>query len=282
MRRNESQPFVPQAPARAAAFRVLLSCAHGLYKAGNGCLIVAAGLLRRAELQAAAIDQYRDFNLTAIEVDAGLSPTERHFYARFLRDRDRVLLAGCGSGRDLIALRSMGYDVSGLEPVSELVELARGHLTRHGLSAAVHAGLIQTAHLEGPYDAVIFSNGCYSFLQGSDVRVATLQRVARHLARDGRVIVSYLPARHQSRLGRWLARASARVGSADWVPEPGDTFARDLCVPGLVRYHRAFQPEEFARECQAAGLDVLADELFGEGLRFAAAAASAGQGPGRE
>ena len=275
MRHNEPQPFVPQAPARAAAHRVLLACAHGLYRAGNGCLIVAAGLLRREELQAASIDQYRVFNLTASEVDAGLSPAERRFYGTFLRDKDRVFLAGCGSGRDLIALQSMGYDVTGLEPVPELVELARGHLKRRGLSAAVHAGVIQTAHLDGPYDAVIFSSGCYSYVQGSAVRVATLRRVAQHLARDGRVIVSYHPATHQSRLGRWIARASARVGRADWVPEPGDTFSRDLHVPGLIRYHRAFRPEEFARECHAAGLDVLADELSVEGLRFAAAALSA-------
>jgi SAM-dependent methyltransferase len=271
---SELRPFVPQAPARAVAYRVLLACAHGLYKAGNGCLIVAAGLLRREELQAASVEQYRVFNLTAFDVDAGLSAAERHFYGKFLRDKDRVLLAGCGSGRDLIALLSMGYDVTGLEPVPELVELARGHLKRRGLSAAVCAGLIQTADLNGPYDAVIFSNGCYSFLQGSAVRVATLRRVARHLARDGRVIVSYHPAKHQSRLGCWLARASARVGKADWVPEPGDTFSRDLHVPGLVRYHRAFRPEEFARECQAAGLDVLADELFDEPFRFAAAASA--------
>jgi SAM-dependent methyltransferase len=272
MLRNKLQPFVPQAPARAVAYRVLLACADGLYKAANGCLIVAAGFLRREELQAASVEQYRVFNLGAFEVDAGLSAAERHFYGRFLRDKGRVLLAGCGSGRDLIALQSMGYDVTGLEPVPELVELARGHLKRRGLSAAVHAGLIQTADLDGPYDAVIFSNGCYSCVQGSAVRVAALHRVAQHLARDGRVIVSYHPATRQSRLGRWLTRASARVGKTDWVPERGDTFSRDLRVPLLVRYHRAFRPEEFARECDAAGLDVLADEPSEEELRFAAAA----------
>jgi hypothetical protein len=118
---------------------------------------------------------------------------------------------------------------------------------------------------------VIFSNGCYSLLQGSAVRVATLRRVRQHLAPRGRVIVSYHPATHQSRIGRWLTRTTARLSAGDWVPEPGDTFSRDLYVRGLIRYHHAFAPQEFARECEAAELTLLADERFGEGYHFAAA-----------
>jgi SAM-dependent methyltransferase len=232
---------------------------------------MAAGLLRRDELQAATVDQYRSFNVSAFEVDAGLSHAETIFYGRFLRERDRILLPGCGTGRDLIALKLLGYEVTGLEPVPEVVAMAREHLARRGVSAPVETGLIQTAKLEGQYDAVIFSNGCYSLLQGASVRTATLRRVAAHLAPAGRILVSYHPARCQSALGRWLTRAVSRLSSADWTPEPGDTFSRDLFVPGLIRYHHAFQPGEFARECGAAGLAVVADEMFSEGYRFAAA-----------
>jgi SAM-dependent methyltransferase len=166
--------FAPHTPVRALAYRALVSSAYNLHRAGNGCLFFAAGLLRRDELESASIDQYRSFNTSALEVDAGLSPAEHAFYARFLRDRDRILLAGCGTGRDLIALQELGYDVTGLEPVAEVVEIARQHLKRRGLSVTVEIGLIQTAELSGHYDAVIFSNGCYSLLQGSAVRIATL------------------------------------------------------------------------------------------------------------
>ena len=252
-------------------YRALLTSAYGLYKAGNGCLFVAAGLLRRDELQSASVDQYRTFNVSAFDVDSGLSPAEQLFYSRFLRHKDRILLAGCGTGRDLIALQQLGYDVTGLEPVPEVVELARQHLARRGLSALVQTGLIQNAELGGRYSAIIFSNGCYSLLQGSAVRIATLNRVAEHLTPSGRVIVSYHPASRQSRLGRWLTRTAAWLSGGDWVPEPGDTFSRDLYVPGLIRYHHAFGPTEFARECEAAGLTLLADETFSEGYRFAAA-----------
>ncbi len=263
--------FVPHTPVRAAVYRALLASAYGLYKVGNGCLFTAAGLLRKNELEAASVDQYRIFNVSAFDVDAGLSFAEQLFYGKFLRDRDRILLAGCGSGRDLIALKELGYDVIGLEPVPEVVELARRHLARRGISAPVQTGLIQSAELSGSYDAVIFSNGCYSLLQGSTLRIATLRRVAQRLTPQGRIIVSYHPARRQSRFGRWLTRAAVQLSAGDWNPEPGDSFSRDLFVPGLIRYHHAFAPHEFASECEAAGLTMLADEMFSEGYRFAAA-----------
>jgi SAM-dependent methyltransferase len=264
-------PFVPRGHARGLLYRALLASAHGLYRAGNGCLFFAAGLLRRAELQAASVDQYRKFNVSAVDVDAGLSPAEEHFYGRYLRAGDRVLLAGCGTGRDLIALQVQGYAVTGLEPVADVVALAKQHLARRGVVAPVEIGLIETAELRGPYDAVIFSNGCYSLVHSSAVRIAALRRAAAHLDPGGRIIVSYHPAAHQSEIGRWLLRSAVRLSGADWVPEQGDTFSRDVRVPGLVRYHHGFAPGEFARECEAAGLRLLADEQYSEGYFFAAA-----------
>jgi SAM-dependent methyltransferase len=263
--------FAPRGRIRSLFYRGLLSAAHGLFKAGNGCLFTAAGLLRRDELQAASLDQYRKFNVSAVDVDAGLSPGEEHFYGRFLRARERVLLVGCGTGRDLIALQVRGYDVTGLEPVAELVVLAKQHLARRGIVAPLEEGLIETAVLRGPYDAVIFSNGCYSLVQSSAARIAALRRVATHIAPGGRIIVSYHPRARQSRLGRWLTSTAVRLSRSDWQPESGDTFSRDVYVRGLLRYLHAFAPGEFARECEAAGLKMLADEQYSEGYFFAAA-----------
>lgn len=270
MTAEREAPFVPRGPFRALVFRALLEAAHGLYKAGNGCLFAAAGVLRYEELQAASVDQDRRFNLSSLEVDAGLSPAEQHFYGRFLRAGDRVLLVGCGTGRDLIGLHLLGYEVTGLEPSPGIVTIAMEHVARRGLSVPIVTGLIQSADLGGPHDAVIFSNGCYSLVQGSSVRIAALGRVAQRLTPRGRVILSYHPATSQSTLGGALLRAAARLAGADWTPERGDLFSRAGRVDG-VRYLHAFAPGDIARECDAAGLAVLADEHYPEGYRFAAA-----------
>jgi hypothetical protein len=273
MRPEPAQPFVPQSFVRSLIYRRLLAWADRFYRVGNGCVYAAAGLLRRTELQAASVYQYRDFALSSFEVDAGLTPAEDYFYRKFLHEGDKVLLAGSGSGRDLLALRRMGFDVTGLEPISELAELARQHLARCSLTATVRVGLIQAAELGGPYDAVIFSNGCYALVQGADLRVATLSRLATHLSSKGRVIVSYQPAGVHSHGGSWLARATARLARGDWRPEAGDTFSRDLSERTLVRYQHLLDATTFARECAAAGFRVLADEYFEEGCRMAVAAA---------
>lgn len=265
--------FCPRSPGRRLAYRALLAFAHAAHKLGNGALFTAAGLLRRDELQTASVEQYRIFNLSDLEVDGGLTSSERNFYPRFIEPGGRVLLVGCGTGRDLIALQELGYDVVGLEPITALVEIARQHLARRGSAARVRAGLVQSAELGGPYDAAIFSNGCYSFMPGTAERIAALRRVAGHLSRRGRIIATYYPHPPvpQSAAGRWLTRAAARLSGADWTPERGDTFSRDSALRDIVRYHHAFAPAEFAAECEQAGLQVIADEPSADGQMFAAA-----------
>jgi SAM-dependent methyltransferase len=255
---------------RSGLYRVLWACALGLHKAGNAFVFIAAGLLRRDELRAAGQEEWSTFNPSAADVDSGLTPDECQFYVRFLRRSDRVLLVGCGTGRDLLALRSMNYDVTGLEQIPAVAESARGHLARRGIEGTVQTGFIQTAELNGTYDAVIFSNGCYSYLHHSRERVKTLARIKAHLSADGRVLFSYLPFKRQSQIGRWLTRLAAVLGRTDWVPEPGDIFSAELTT-GVIRYEHDFEPHEFARECASAGLQVVSDVESRDLLRFAVA-----------
>ena len=273
---ERSSAFRPRSLVRSLAYRALLTFAHAAHKIGNGALFTAAGLLRRDELNAASVEQYRGFNLSDVEVDGGLTSAERDFYARFIKPQGRVLLVGCGTGRDLIALQELGHDVVGLEPIAEVVEIARRNLVRRRSAARVRQGLVQSAELDGPYDAVIFSNGCYSFVPESAQRIAALRRLADCLSTRGRIIVSYHQAAAQSAAGRWLTRTTARVSGAGWVPERGDTFARDHSFRDLIRYHHAFAPAEVADECAQAGLCVIADEPTSDGQWFAAAEQLAG------
>jgi 2-polyprenyl-3-methyl-5-hydroxy-6-metoxy-1,4-benzoquinol methylase len=48
-------------------------------------------------------------------------------FAALLKPGDRVLDAGCGSGRDALALTRMGFDVTAMEASPRLAELARRH-----------------------------------------------------------------------------------------------------------------------------------------------------------
>jgi 2-polyprenyl-3-methyl-5-hydroxy-6-metoxy-1,4-benzoquinol methylase len=254
--------------SRASLYRALWACSglHG--HLGNAFLYFATGLLRAENLDAAARGEWIDYSISNEDVDAGLSRDERQFYTRHLRPGDRVLIVGCGAGRDLLALHRLGYHVDGLDHSDTVIDLARKHLARHGLTASVRAGAIQSAALDGQYDVVIFSDGCYSLIRSASARTSALTRIGKHLAPRGRVLISYHGVTQQSAAGLWMLRTTARAAGADWSPENGDVFWRHR--PGSVlRYRHHFTQEALAGEIDAAGFCIVEQNREGS-FQFAA------------
>jgi SAM-dependent methyltransferase len=265
-----STRFAPRGRLRAAAYRLLLRCGDICGSRGNVFLHLAAGLLQRADLEDASLQEWRTFATSDSEVDADLTDDERRVYSQYLRAGKRVLLVGCGAGRDLLSLAEMGLDVTGIDQVPELISLARTHLQRRRLRGRVQLGEIATVTtLAGPFDAVVFSIGSYSFVRSSRARIAALARIAAHLRPDGRVLISYYPAVRRSPIGPRLTKFCARLAGADWTMERGDVFSRLDSTSGVLRYQHNFDAQEISDECEAAGLCVVSDEPFGV-LRVAA------------
>jgi len=257
---NDARPFAPAGPLRSLGYRMLWICSDTFQKAANACLYLAAGLLRQDDLRTASLVRWTADGISAPDVDAGLEKWERHLYGEVLRPLDRVLLVGCGSGRDLFALCELGYNMTGLDQAPEVVNLAQHHLASRGLTATVLAGFVETVTLDDPYDVIVFSNGCYSSLQSFALRVATLARMKGRLTENGRIVIAYRGFEHQSPLSLWLTETSAHLARADWRPEPGDVFSRDHSGDRILRFDHRFRPGEMARECAAAGLRVIRDE----------------------
>lgn len=257
---TQPEKFAPTGALRSFGYRVLWGWANIFFRAANACLYVAAGLLRQDDLRAASRLRWRDFGLSEDYFDTGLELWERRLYSDFLRPSDRVLLVGCGTGRDLMGLLELGYNVTGLEQAPELVELARTHLVRRGMKATVLAGDVERVDFNTSYDAVIFSPGVYSCLNQSASRVATLERLKSCLSDGGRILVSYYGFVSRSRMSEGLTQISAWLNRADWHPEPGDNFSRDETVARVLRYEHLFRAGEVAAECAAAQLRVIWDE----------------------
>jgi SAM-dependent methyltransferase len=228
---------------------------------------LAGGLLRFETLGRHAAENWRHFGAaqTEPELAGGLFNWEQMFYGPFLRAGDRVLVVGCGSGRDLIPLLEQGCRAEGVEPVAECADRARARLAARGLSAPVYTADIATAALTGCYDVVIFSWLCYGYIPQRARRVAVLRRVRDHLAGGGRVLISYILAEPAPRRSTWrLARLAAQLSRADWRPEYGDVFA---VRPDTRRIHfeHHFAPAEIEAEARAAGLAVRLHEHDNDG-----------------
>jgi SAM-dependent methyltransferase len=233
-----------------------------LERAGNLLFYAAAGAAHLADVRAAI---QREWDMQAADSDAyiasGLMAWEREFYLAFLKPDDRILLIGCGTGRDLLGLRELGYRVEGLDPGPWCTARARAVLEARGLATAVHTGAIETADIPGSFDVFVFSWFCYSYIPQSAARIGALRKLRHHLTPGGRILISYDPARTPSR--RWpirLARAVGRLSRSDWRMEYGDVVR--LGEPGryFEHYEHRFTSESLAEEVRAAGLEVALHE----------------------
>jgi len=251
--------FAPAGRIRSLAYRALWSCAQAFHRLGHASMYAAAGLLRKGDFRAASRILWREYGTLVEDVDGGLEGWERRLYDAALKPSDRILLVGCGAGRDVLALRELGYDVTGLDSTPELVEQARRHLARHGVTATIHEGFVETLNLGDTYDVVVLAGNCYSLLLSAATRIATLARVKAHLASQGRIVITYSGALRRPPFSIHVTRIIGRMAGADWRPEHGDSFTRDYLTDRLLRYEHLFAPGEVARECAEAGLRVIRD-----------------------
>lgn len=255
------------APGRRAAFGLLRRTSLALHFAGHMLEQLAAAVLTAEDVKAARDDEWTTFNRGVDAVDWGLFPWEQTVYDRCIGDRDRVLVVGCGSGRDLVALAKRGLEVSGLEPVPQLAAEARSHVARHGLSASITVGEIEDAELTRDFDVYVFSYFCYTYIRSIEARTRALRRIRQHLAPGGRVLISSPPPRRVCRFHTSLPRLVNRLAHCGWRTEPGDVFV--FASRERLDYAHTFAPGELDREAASAGFRVARYDLDFYELRAA-------------
>ena len=192
------------------------------------------------------------------EIFSGLFWWETSVYATYIEPGDRLLIVGAGTGRDVIALAAAGYDVVGLDPLPEVLAIAREHLQARKLSATLVEGAIgNPGVMPGWFDVVIFSDNMYSALPSSAKRVAALAQARDHLAPRGRVIVPYFgtPAPLPQRAYR-IARLTAWLTGSDVRLEEGDVVRTRGPLGKELHYHHVFTAAEIEDEARRAGLRV--------------------------
>jgi 2-polyprenyl-3-methyl-5-hydroxy-6-metoxy-1,4-benzoquinol methylase len=245
--------------ARASLVTVLAAGARALRAASSACAHAAAGAMRREALQHAIVRQWERYGRCTWSASTGLLEWEAEFYLPHLREGARVLVVGCGSGRDLLPIAARGHTVEGLDVAAVAVEACRLHLAERGLEARLRVGSIVDTTFEAAFDVVIFSWFCYSYVPESPARVRALVNAREALAPGGLTLLSYIPrAPRASRVPSSVAAAVARLTWSGWRPEHGDLFqlGGGLRQPAIEYEHR-FAPAELEREAQAAGLRVV-------------------------
>ncbi len=216
---------------------------------------LAAGTLRLADMRDSIRNTWQDFYEGDPARAPRLLPWEETLYDRFVPAGSHVLVVGCGSGRDLVALGQRGYQVTGIDPSERAITEARRRLLERKLSASLIAGFFEDAPVSGRFQAVIFSYYSYALIPVSRRRIEALKKAARLVAPGGHIVVSHaaniIPPRA---FLIQLAQLSGRLFGSDWRLEPGDVVWDNRTTRPSYSYTHTFQPGELEHEAAAADL----------------------------
>jgi SAM-dependent methyltransferase len=188
-------------------------------------------------------------------VDSGLSDDERHLLDAVPATTGDLLLLGIGGGREAIPLANMGFHVTGVDYVPEMVDRARENAAHRGISIE---GLVQEiSQLEvqaSSYDVVWLSRSMYSCVPTRSRRVQMVRRIARAL-KPGGLFLCQFHWRDDSRStgrGIFLRRAIAVCTLGNLAYEDGDMLWQN------IEFVHAFSSQDAIRsELEEGGLSVV-------------------------
>ena len=233
------------------AARVLNGCERVLAAAARACLYTSAALTPLEEMREGVVATWNDFIADERDISHGLAWWERNVADRYLRAGDRVLVVGCGSGRDVFAFVERGCVVTGVDPAERALRRARDYLDRQGRSALLEREFFEDWRCDLVFDVVWFSWFTYGYVPDSRRRVEMLKKAARNVSPGGVVVISY-PTNPPRNRAAAVARFAQRLWKRDWVLEEGDVIGR-VQGTGLFTYEHRFTRPEIEKETRAAG-----------------------------
>jgi SAM-dependent methyltransferase len=191
------------------------------------------------------IGRYRD------RVKEGLRPWEQEVCRRYHVPPGSLLDIGCGCGREAVALARLGYRVTGVDIMPEMLRVAETVVVKAGVS--VDFRLSDGKALDFPdeaFDQVAIWSQTLGYVSGVQNRVHLLRECARVLRRDGRLSFSVHDREptEQSSRERGLIKADTSSGLED-----GDFIIDD----GPDTYFHFYRHSEVLDLCAASGLRVI-------------------------
>lgn len=188
----------------------------------------------------------------------GLFPWERVWYERDLPPAPaRLLIGGCGSGREMVPLAEAGYEVCGFDPAGRLCNSARLALPgRASVWQLRYEDLVASGGGElassAPYSAVILGWGSFSHILDAQMRDRVIE-VLHRLCPLGPILLSFhlTHARSERQPGGLLERGArylgGSVGRLRRMPRPVGDAPVFLPHCGFIHRFSELEVERLAR-----------------------------------
>lgn len=188
-------------------------------------------------------------------VTMGLTPEETTLLEKIPQKKGKLLLLGVGGGREAIPLGRLGFEVTGVDFIPEMVAGARKNAAQCGVTLN---GLVQEiSTLDVPantYDVVWLSASMYSSVPTRRRRIDMLNRIGRSLVNGGLFICQFHwnPNIESSATAACARKLMAFLTGGNLRYENGDHLW------GYSEFLHAFSTrDEITKEFCAGGFDLI-------------------------
>jgi SAM-dependent methyltransferase len=239
--------------------RLRIALARSLIRLGNFIQSIPIMVMRPDDLvefsrqtyaRQSAVSGWSDPEL----VNEGLYAEESELLKKIPDPTGRLLLLGVGGGREVIPLARLGFQVTGVDFVPEMLEQAKRNAARQGIKID---GLVQEiSRLELPentYDLTWLSAAMYSCVPTRKRRLEMLRRIYKALRPGGFFICQFhwgAGKMHSSPVER-ARKAVAWLTLGNIPYEPGDMLWHNIEF-----IHGFLSIEELNSEFQKSGFEV--------------------------
>lgn len=211
-------------------------------------------------------NQPAEVRYASAQAAEGLDEAEQALVDGPMARRGRVLDAGCGAGREAIALAKLGYEVGGIDLAARAIDAAQHNAREHGVEATFRTLAAHEVTVEslGRFDYVLTTSAFYTFIPSRRLRLKTLRALAGVLKPDGVLFLSApwkAPSQRigpRARLVDWLRRLRQLLPGRTWTAEPGDQlsgYASPISDTRRPIFLHVFDTREAVEEeIRAAGL----------------------------
>jgi 2-polyprenyl-3-methyl-5-hydroxy-6-metoxy-1,4-benzoquinol methylase len=196
------------------------------------------------------VDSYDETEI----ISRGLLPPEEELLEQIPIREGRLLVLGVGGGREAIPLAQMGFEVTGVDFILEMIQRAVKNAEKSKVKIEVLVQEISNLEMPaGMYDVIWLSAEMYSCFPTRLRRIKMLQRVRDALMPGGYFACQFqwdsLP--HSSRLKIVLRKLLAWLTLGNLTYEPGD-----MLWGNLEFIHQFSSENELVSEFTQAGFQV--------------------------
>jgi 2-polyprenyl-3-methyl-5-hydroxy-6-metoxy-1,4-benzoquinol methylase len=182
-------------------------------------------------------------------VDSGLDDTEEYFVKHNLKEDSKILVFGCGGGRECIALSRMGFRVTGIDFVEECIKASRENARKRNLKIAFICQDMTRLQLppEERFESIMFSALLYSQIPSKNKRLGVLRKIKPYLKTDGKILLSFFSSKDAISGHRGLKRSIALMTFGNMDYQEGDI------VDGDGEFKHFFSEAEIKNEISESG-----------------------------